>query len=86
MKLLMKCIIFCLLVFSCKSTQTTIHKNDNIIDDYIVAFGSCNKQNSENKLWKEVLKHQPNLWIWGGDNIYSDTDDMMKMQEDYKLY
>lgn len=52
--------------------------------DFTIAFGSCNDQNRENKLWKEVLKNDPDLWIWGGDNVYSDTEDMKQMQQDYQ--
>ncbi len=37
----------------------------------------------ENVLWKEVLKHNPKVWIWGGDNVYSDTDDMTLLKADY---
>ena len=51
--------------------------------ELVIAFGSCNKQNEENVLWEEVLKNNPDVWIWGGDNIYSDTDDMKKMKNDY---
>ncbi|MCG1037602.1 alkaline phosphatase D family protein [Polaribacter sargassicola] len=64
-------------------------KNNNKINqvkevDFTIAFGSCNKQNLENLLWKEVKKNNPNLWIWGGDNIYSDTDDMTILKKDYE--
>lgn len=68
-----------IIVVSCKSTE--IPKNNELV----VAFGSCNKQFVENVLWKEVLKHNPNVWIWGGDNVYSDTDDMKKLKNDYDL-
>ncbi|NER12150.1 alkaline phosphatase family protein [Leptobacterium flavescens] len=52
--------------------------------DFVIAFGSCNKADVENKLWDDILAQQPNLWIWGGDNIYADTEDMQKMERDYK--
>ncbi len=66
-----------IMVVSCKSTD--LLKNNELV----VAFGSCNKQFVENVLWKEVLKHNPKVWIWGGDNVYSDTDDMKKLKDDY---
>ena len=53
--------------------------------DFTIAFGSCNQQNLENKLWPAVFEHVPDVWIWGGDIIYADTDDMKKMADDYKL-
>jgi alkaline phosphatase D len=70
------------ILFSC--AQKIVQNNVTISSDtFTIAFGSCNKQKSKNLLWKEVIKHQPNLWIWGGDNIYSDTDNMEKMKRDY---
>ena len=52
--------------------------------DFVIAFGSCNKQYEQQPLWDDIVKQQPDLFIWGGDNIYSDTDDMSKMQADYQ--
>lgn len=48
-----------------------------------IAFGSCNKHDLENRLWDDILERQPDLWIWGGDNIYADTDDMEVMRGMY---
>jgi alkaline phosphatase D len=50
-----------------------------------IAFGSCNDQKRENTLWKEVVKHQPSVWIWGGDNTYSDTDNMDTLKKHYQI-
>lgn len=52
--------------------------------NFVIAFGSCNKQNVENVLWKEVIKNNPDVWVWGGDNIYADTDNMEKMAKMYQ--
>ena len=51
--------------------------------DYTIAFGSCNKQFLENKLWDDIIEQQPDVWIWGGDNVYADTDNMVKLKADY---
>ena len=64
-------------LFSCKSSD--VQSNNELV----IAFGSCNKQYVENVLWKEVLKYSPKAWIWGGDNVYSDTDNMTKLKADY---
>lgn len=74
----MKKIIFLLCLVLLSMVKCTPPK-----PDFVIAFGSCNKQNVDNVLWKEIPKHQPNVWIWGGDNIYADTDDMSKMKSDY---
>lgn len=39
---------------------------------FIIAIGSCNDQDRPQEMWKEVIAQHPNVWIWMGDNIYSD--------------
>ena len=69
-----------MLLISCSTIKKVVHQEEN---DFTIAFGSCNKQNIKNILWKEIIKNKPNLWIWGGDNIYADTHDMNKLKKDY---
>ncbi|MEZ4816164.1 MAG: alkaline phosphatase D family protein [Bdellovibrionota bacterium] len=38
-----------------------------------VAFGSCNNQDQDQSFWELVLKQNPQVWLWLGDNIYADT-------------
>ncbi len=51
--------------------------------DFVIAFGSCNKQDKPQPFWSEMLKHNPDLFIWGGDNIYADSDNITKIEQDY---
>ncbi|UMB60951.1 alkaline phosphatase family protein [Lutibacter sp. A80] len=68
-------LFFLTILNSCK------HKE---IDPYFtIAFGSCNNQVLDNVLWNEIEKNKPDIWIWGGDIIYTDTEDMSFMQENY---
>ncbi len=48
-----------------------------------IAFGSCNKHDLPQPMWKNIIANQPDLWIWLGDNIYGDTEDMALMQAKY---
>lgn len=48
-----------------------------------IAFGSCDHQNNPVKLWEEVMKQKPDLWIWGGDIVYGDTEDMDTLRSKY---
>ena len=48
-----------------------------------IAFGSCNRQDEPQPLWDDILAQRPDLWIWLGDNIYGDTDDMREMRGMY---
>lgn len=50
---------------------------------FIIAFGSCNNQVLENNLWTAVEQNNPEVWIWGGDIIYSDTEDMGYLEKNY---
>ncbi|WP_299624352.1 alkaline phosphatase D family protein [uncultured Tenacibaculum sp.] len=55
----------------------------NSQNDFTIAFGSCNKSSVENKFWDDIIALNPNVWIWGGDNIYADTDNMTEMRAKY---
>ena len=49
-----------------------------------IAFGSCNKEYEAQPFWPQVAAKKPDLWLWLGDNIYADTDDMTVMAEKYQ--
>ncbi|MBL4660121.1 MAG: alkaline phosphatase family protein [Alcanivoracaceae bacterium] len=53
--------------------------------DFTLAFGSCNRQELENTLWSEIEKNKPDVWVWGGDIIYSDTEDMDFLRKNYQI-
>ena len=75
------------LFFGCKSTQTVTSAIDENTEKsgtvFTVAFGSCNKQNEANPFWDDILKEHPDVWIWGGDNIYADTENMEELKSMY---
>lgn len=50
-----------------------------------IAFGSCNKQDLAQPMWPFIVADQPDLWMWLGDNIYGDTNDMKVMKAKYQL-
>ena len=70
----------------CKPQHVSYDKAISESKDYdlTIAFGSCNNQDSKNLLWDDILKNKPDLWIWAGDNIYSDTNDMRVLKNSYK--
>lgn len=49
-----------------------------------IAFGSCNRESLPQPLWKPIADFHPKLWIWLGDNIYGDTDDMALLAAKWK--
>jgi len=52
-------------------------------DKIIIAFGSCSHQDKEQKLWDDIVSEKPALWIWLGDNIYGDSEDMNVLRSKY---
>lgn len=50
-----------------------------------IAFGSCSDEDVAQPLWSPILESDPDLWIWLGDNIYADTEDMSLMWAKYEM-
>jgi alkaline phosphatase D len=48
-----------------------------------MAFGSCNRQDAPQPLWKPILADHPDLWVWMGDNIYGDSRNMDTLSAKY---
>jgi alkaline phosphatase D len=54
-------------------------------DTITFAFGSCNRENLPQPLWNDIIKEDPDAWIWLGDNIYGDTQDMDVLEAKYQV-
>jgi len=84
-----KSLAFLLLILvlnSCKTNPTseiTPAKETANKTDFTIAFGSCNNQVLENHLWDDIENQNPTVWIWGGDVIYSDTEDMKFLEKNF---
>ena len=50
-----------------------------------IALGSCNRQDQPQDMWAHIIENDPQLWIWLGDNIYGDSEDMEVMKKKYDL-
>jgi alkaline phosphatase D len=48
-----------------------------------VAFGSCNQVHYPQPLWESILSLEGDMWIWLGDTVYADTEDIGKMRALY---
>ena len=68
----------------CKSNKTPITGSGQKAD-FTIAFGSCNKSELANLLWDDIADANPDIWIWGGDNVYADTDNMVELQKAYNV-
>jgi alkaline phosphatase D len=52
--------------------------------DVKIAFGSCNEVRFAQPLWESILSLQGDMWIWLGDSIYADTEDIGQMRALYE--
>jgi alkaline phosphatase D len=71
-----------LLLNACKhATQPNIDSLQSIQN---IAFGSCNRQDLDQSYWPIIQAQNPDLWLWLGDNVYADTEDMNLMADIYQ--
>ncbi len=61
----------------------TAASGDASDSSYKIAFGSCGRQTHPLPIFKEVVKQNPDVFVFLGDNIYGDTDDMDVLREKY---
>lgn len=78
--------IYLIFFLGCVACQHKEVKKDSFRADMTFSFGSCNNQNIENELFKEILKNKPEVFIWGGDIIYSDTDNPSILAANFKKF
>lgn len=48
-----------------------------------IAFGSCANQDKPQPIWNAIVAAKPDLFLFIGDNIYADTEDMELMKAKY---
>src|SRR4051812_7484733 len=48
-----------------------------------IVFGSCVHQDKPQPIWDAINEVHPDLFIFGGDNIYGDTKDMKVLRQKY---
>ena len=48
-----------------------------------IAFGSCAGQDQPQPIWEPIVQAGPDLFLFLGDNIYGDTQDMQVMRDKY---
>lgn len=65
-------LIFILVVSSSVMASENFSKLKKVNKLTRFAFGSCNKEWKEQPLWKYIIADSPQLFLWGGDNIYGD--------------
>src|SRR3712207_4612479 len=46
-----------------------------------IAFGSCADEEKPQPIWDAVLAYKPQLFLFGGDNVYGDVRDGRRLPE-----
>lgn len=82
MRILIPLLLTSILAGACSSKKKA--NTDTQSATFTIAFGSCNDHLRPNLLWDDIRVTQPDVWIWGGDNIYADTEDVSKIAAMYK--
>lgn len=49
-----------------------------------LAFGSCCKQDDPQPIWNSIKLSKPDMFLFLGDNVYGDTQDMKHLAAQYK--
>lgn len=86
---LVPALFFVLLIAGCTTSdgpvpaESTSSYTDTVLTR--IAFGSCNRQGVDQPLWSPIRAANPDVWIWLGDNIYADTEDMGAMDSMYAV-
>ncbi|MDG1573239.1 alkaline phosphatase D family protein [Robiginitalea sp. M366] len=83
MKAFSACLAAFLIAVSCRDPQPAATAPEEPV--FTVAFGSCNRTRLPNPLWDDVLQARPQVWIWGGDVVYADTDSIPLLKAAYAL-
>lgn len=66
---------------SCKQINES-EKHDNIVQK--IAFGSCAWEGHPLPIFNRVVEHNPDLFVFLGDNIYGDTRDISVLKAKYE--
>src|SRR5262245_38396764 len=51
---------------------------------FAVAFGSCNKPSLPQPIWGWVRAQSPDAWMWLGDIVYADTENIERTRSLYR--
>jgi alkaline phosphatase D len=75
-------ILFCLVVLACTRPGTPTEVSTGEVD--VIAFGSCAEQTKPQPVLRRVTEAKPDLFLYLGDNIYSDTHNMDTLKMNYQ--
>ncbi len=71
-------VLFISLLPACSRTQATQPISR-------IAFGSCVRQDRPQPIWDAIAAAKPDVFVFLGDNIYGDTEDMSVIRDKYDM-
>ena len=69
-----------------KNSMGNLNRDKNSISNkntFSIAFGSCSSEDNDLPIFNNIVKHQPDLFIFLGDNIYGDTKNLDTLKKKY---
>lgn len=79
------CFIVFLLIAWALQTPSAVFAADEPVPVRRIAFGSCAKQDKPQPIWDSIAALKPEYFLFLGDNIYGDSEDMSVLRAKYKL-
>src|SRR3546814_10905031 len=64
---------------------TPPHPRDPAAPIARIAFRSCARQNRPQPIWTPIADHRPDLFVFLGDTVYGDTEDMEILRRAYAV-
>ncbi|RAK02240.1 alkaline phosphatase D [Larkinella arboricola] len=68
---------------ACRSPKTAATASNAEKPVTTIAFGSCSDQKRPMLLWDDIAAQKPDVWVWLGDNIYGDSENMDTLKAKY---
>lgn len=65
----------------CRTASPSLDKRGSTT----IAFGACCHQDKEQPIWDAIVAAAPDLFLFAGDNIYGDSEDMAVLEAKYAL-
>ena len=81
-----QCLLFVLLATGCLRSAHGQGSSDFVKSGVVskIAFGSCfDPRDKESSIFAGILGHEPDIFVFLGDNIYGDTADMKVLRKKY---
>ncbi|GAB3953182.1 hypothetical protein GCM10028805_36340 [Spirosoma harenae] len=72
-----------LAIIGCRTSKPDSNALQNQKPITTIAFGSCSRQSLPQPLWDDIVATKPDVWIWLGDNIYGDSENMDTLRAKY---